>query len=175
MLEHKAFLFDYPQFTCELLPILEHSLTTNDCAQLISFIWDNIGLLSDPYEGEPLTPSWETDFIETADAHQYGDFALTKYYTPLNDIGLGYSWISVKDAIPDNKGLSPILGSVIGSPDNPFDPGKMGSYFQSNMRVQKNFEFLQTITEQKTPEELDKAVGLLMQPFRLQKGLYVTF
>src|SRR5262245_4292434 len=131
MMEHKAFIFDYEPFERELLPLLKEGLLTNHCNGVITFIRQNVESLTDPYEGEPLEEDWE-DMIETPDAHQYGDFALTKYYAPSNDIGLGYSWQAIQDVIDTDRNVSPILGAVVGNPDDPFDPGKMGAYFQSS-------------------------------------------
>src|SRR5256885_898845 len=81
MMEHKAFLFAYDSFNAELRPVLEHALRSRDYGPLVSFISDNLADLRDPYEGRPLGADWEA-MIETHDAHQYGDFSLTKYYDP---------------------------------------------------------------------------------------------
>ena len=85
----------------------------------MSFINANLGDLRDPYEGEPLGADWES-LIETGDAHQYGDVALTKYYDPLADIGLGASWERVQELVANDPTLmeSPILGSTIGPKDD---------------------------------------------------------
>jgi hypothetical protein len=174
MIEHKAFIFDYERFERELLPVLRYALATNDCSALISYIRQNIDSLTDPYQGKPLTDDWE-GMIETEDAHQYGDFALTKYYNPTDDIGLGSAWQTIQDFIPADRSSSPILGTIIGSIDDPFDPGKIGAYFQSKGQVAENLEFLQQLAQQHSLEELDKAVELFQRASQLHKGLYVTF
>src|ERR1051326_1231389 len=101
MMEHKAFLFDYDAFDGELRAILEGALLSGACGGLVSFINANLGDLRDPYEGEPLGADWET-MIETQDAHQYGDFALTKYYDPTADMGLGGAWDNIQELIASN-------------------------------------------------------------------------
>jgi hypothetical protein len=174
MMEHKAFVFDYHPFEQELLPILSEALNSNDCTQLIRFIQSSLSSLTDPYEGEPLTIGWE-DLIETADAHQYGDLALTKYYDPKHDIGLGAGWNSVQELMPLELTTSPILGHLIGPQSNLFDPGKLGSYFQSQNQVQESIHLLSKVAHHNLSPKLDEAVQVLEQALRCKKGLYVTF
>ncbi|MBD2740414.1 hypothetical protein [Coleofasciculus sp. FACHB-1120] len=132
-MEHKAFVFDYDSFIYELSNILRNALLTNNNEKLVSFIKQNINSLKDPYEGEALNTSWET-MVEPKDPHQYGDFALMKFYDPQDDIGLGamWEWENIQKIFKKECGKnSVILGTPFGSKDNYFDPGKMGSYFQS--------------------------------------------
>lgn len=173
-MEHKAFIFNYEQFRRELLPLLWDALATDECNRLIAFVRQNIKSLTDPYAGEPLGGNWE-DLVETADAHQYGDFALTKYYDPSDDVGLGASWQAIQELVHGDRNISPILGSVVGPPDNSFDPGKMGAYFQNNDQVKESLEYLQQLSQQKCSKEVGAAVELLEHTFRSQKGLYITF
>ena len=176
MMEHRAFLFDYQQFANELLPILEDALAATDCSALIAFIQQHFNVLTDPYEGSPLARDWE-EYVEMPDAHQYGDFALTRYYDPANDIGLGSSWEPVQDLIATDPDIttSPILGSVIGPSDRPFDPGKMGAYFQSEAQVEVSFEYVLRLSRQISIAKVNEAVELLKRASRSRKGLYVTF
>ncbi|QDT66000.1 hypothetical protein [Calycomorphotria hydatis] len=173
-MEHKAFLFNYEQFEHELLPKLRDALTSTDCSELISFIKFNLATLSDPYEGEQLTPDWES-LLETKDVHQYGDFALTKYYDPADDIGLGTIWQQIQELMPLSRSSSPILGITVGTADDPFDPGKMGSYFQSKSQVQDSLDHLCQLAQKHSSEELNEAIDLLQTASRQQLGLYVTF
>src|SRR5262245_24530781 len=174
MMEHKAYLFDYESFSRELKGILEAAIQTHDPAALVSFIRVNVGNLRDPYEGKPLERDWES-LIETRDAHQYGDFALTKYYDPLVEIGLGTDWNSVQELIALDRTLteSPILGSTIGPPDEPFDPGKMGSYFQTDRQVGESHEYLLKRAEQRRLESLASAIEMLQKALQAGTGLYV--
>jgi hypothetical protein len=176
MMEHKAFLFNYDSFQRELRPILEDALLTGDCGALVSFINANLGDLRDPYEGEPLGTDWES-LIETQDAHQYGDFALTKYYDPTADIGLGAAWEIVQELIANDPTLteSPILGSTVGPKDDPFDPGKMGSYFQSANQVRDHHRYLLNRAKKERSDELSRAIQMLEEAAKAETGLYVTF
>lgn len=174
MMEHKAYLFDYARWERELLPILQVALKSGDCGMLVAFIHQNAGSLTDPYEGEPLDDDWEA-MLESKDPHQCGDFALTKYYRPDSDIGLGLDWQAVHDLGPSDRGTSPILGSIVGPNDSPFDPGKMGSYFQDPQEVVENLAFLRQLCERRRFNELDRAIVLLQSAVDLPCGLYVTF
>ncbi|MEW4453011.1 hypothetical protein AB1L30_10065 [Bremerella sp. JC817] len=174
MMEHKAFIFKYDLFEAELLPILRDALQGHECNELVSFIRQNFDFLSDPYEGEPLRSSWDS-MIETRDTHQFGDFALTKYYDPADDIGLGTMWETVQKYVPDNRAMSPILGSFIGTNEAPFDPGMLGSYFQSHEQVTESRRFLNLLARERFSSELIEAFDMLDRAYQSQEGLYVTF
>jgi hypothetical protein len=176
MMDHKAFLFDYDSFDRELRPILEEALRAGDYRRLVSFINANLDHLRDPYEGEPLGSDWEA-MIETQDPHQYGDFALTKYYDPTADIGLGTGWENLQELMASDPVLteSPILGDTIGPRDDPFDPGKMGSYVQSAQQVCQNRKYLLNLAKKEQREDLDRAIQMLTKAAGAETGLYVTF
>jgi hypothetical protein len=176
-MEHKAFLFDHDKFQKDLEVILVEALDSNEVDALRNFIIDNLDNLKDPYEGEPLDLEWEA-MIEPKDAHQYGDFALTLYYDPQADIGLGYEW-DIQDSLPDDNAFesSPVLGIPLGKNSNVFDPGKMGSYFQSPNLVQTNLASLNSIYSTKPDQEefLQPAIDMLGEAEKEKKGLYITF
>lgn len=176
MIEHKAFLFDYINFDRELRPILEDALVSGDCGGLVSFIVAHLHDLRDPYESEALGDAWET-MIETQDAHQYGDFALTKYYNPAADIGLGATWQNVQELVAADPALtvSPILGSTIGPQNDPFDPGKMGAYFQTSDQVREHHKYLLDRFNGKPLDEVNEAIQMLEKAIKAKSGLYVTF
>lgn len=178
-LEHKAFIFDFDTFDRELRPLLESSLHSGDIEPLRCFIVSNKKFLVDPYEGDSLDDDWE-DMIEDKDAHQYGDFALTKYYFPKDDQGVGGKWVELQEII-SNRGklnISPFLGAPVGIDGEFFDPGKIGSYFQTTNEV---IESLKKIREVKGElkddllEELKRYEGCLNQAAFDKKGVYVTF
>jgi hypothetical protein len=172
--EHKAFVFDFTGFDGELRSILEKALEDHSVEGLASFIDENLGSLTDPYEGEPLSDTWR-EAIEAPDAHQCGDFALTKYYSPREDIGLGYGWEKVQELLLEQLGNdAPLLGSTVGPPGNLFDPGKMGSYFQSGPQVEMN---LQALTRLRVSGDVAASVERLRTTLEsaVGRGLYVTF
>jgi hypothetical protein len=175
--EHKAFVFDYFNFELQLKDILESSLINDDSSALSTYIMQNLSYLKDPYEGETLDDNWES-MLETQDVHQYGDFALTKFYNPQEDIGVGYEWADLHNFLSHKPGCENIiLGLPIGSDGNYFDPGKLGSYFQTSNEVKKNLRLLEDIIE-KDPESTLRLEGIskmLQSAGREDKGLYVTF
>lgn len=177
--EHKAFIFDFSAFTRELKPLLESSLCSGDFDKVRNFIVDNKSVLVDPYEGEPLGETWE-DMIEDRDIHQYGDFALTKYYSPTDDQGLGGEWETFQESISNFRKLdfSPFLGLPLGVDGNFFDPGKMGSYFQTEDEVGESLIKIKEVDWELGNELLDSLKGyteLLERAAREKKGIYVTF
>src|SRR5690242_7249687 len=94
-MEHKAYVFDWDAFHDELSGTLYAALATGDAEPLVAYINARIGRIRDPYEGELLTDSWE-GMVKIKDAHTYGDFAVTKFYDPGDNIGLGYQWQAIE-------------------------------------------------------------------------------
>lgn len=177
--EHKAFIFDIDGFSRELKPLLESCLCLGNIDQMRNFIVYNRQSLVDPYEGFALEEDWE-NMIETKDVHQYGDFALTKYYSPTEDRGLGLLWHMVQELLNDKHKLtsSPFLGVPLGSDEVFFDPGKMGSYFQSQNKVAESLRKILEV-EGKVPDDALEAVRvfkkMLEQAMYEKKGVYITF
>jgi hypothetical protein len=176
-MEHKAFVFDYQSFIKELAKILDEALKTGENEALVGFIEENAALLKDPYEGKPLDASWR-ELIEIEDVNQYGDFALTKFYNPQEDIGLGYDWVALQELL-EIEGLKQdiVLGEVFGSEENCFDPGKQGAYFQSSEQVSRNLQVIKNLIKRKpkVASELSQLLDMLQQASEVQKGLYITF
>ncbi len=177
-IEHKAFIFDYNAFVNELAEILENAIANNESHPLIAFIENNLSYLKHPDEGEPLNSSWKK-MIEIGDVNEYGDFAITKYYNPDNDIGMSYNWMQLDDLLLQelNLEISPLLGTIFGSSENYFNPGKQGSYFQSPEKVKENLELLNSLPNEKLHNLPDIATlkKMLLDALVLQKGLYITF
>lgn len=177
-IDHKAFIFDSSSFYQELRPIIESALISGSASEIRSFILSNVPFLVDPYEGEPLSEDWE-DMIETPDVHQYGDFALTKYYSPTLDKGVGGDWEELQELFRQQlNDTSLILGKPLGTGENYFDPGKMGSYFQTHEDVCNNLHALQLISND-IPDRLTRCFEafkeILNEAAAENKGLYVTF
>jgi hypothetical protein len=166
---HKAFAFDWMSFERELLPILLSALEANETAGLTAFIESNIGTLSDPYEGETLTEDWQS-LLENQDVQELGDFALTRYYDPSDDCGLGDDWITLNASL-SAPAQAALLGSPLGPETNRFDPGRMGSYFQTPADVRRSRASLRPLKA--APIRLYKS--LLDRCGRRGLGVYVTF
>lgn len=175
-MEHKAFLFDHERFEQELRPVLERALAKGTSEGLKRFIADHLQALKDPYEGLPLDEDWE-DLLEIDEPDQYGDFALTKYYDPGQDIGLGSEWFSVQEIIETKSpGASALLlGTPLRAGDAVFDPGKMGAYFSSPDNVLEGLRLLQDLTALGELPEASAVAGLFGKAASAGVGLYITF
>lgn len=139
-MEHKGYAFDWQSFASELHPILLNGLETGDTQGLINFIASNREQLTDPYAGAPLKENWHR-LLSNCDIHEYGDYALTKYYEVGTDRGLGYTWREISDQLPVAARKS-LLGKPLGPQGSFFDPGRMGSYFQAPAQVAASLEVL---------------------------------
>lgn len=176
-MEHKAFVFDYDAFINELSNTLETALISNNTENLVSFIEQNLDLLKDPYEGEPLDNNWQS-MLEIDDPHQCGDLAITKFYHHQNEVGLGYSWENIQNILKQEFGIPGIiLGVPFGANNNYFDPGKMGAYFQSPTLVKDNLSAIKDLLEQKPKyfSDLEGVIKMLQKAVAKNQGLYVTF
>jgi hypothetical protein len=99
-------------------------------AALTAFVETNLDQLSLPWTAEPVDAGWR-DEIDSNDPHQMGDLALTAFYDPGDDLGLGPEWLSSMKEEPDYEMLDDhaqvlVLGQPFGPSSNLFDPGKMG-------------------------------------------------
>jgi hypothetical protein len=177
-MDHKAYVFDYNAFTSELSGALLEALSTGHTDSLVKFIEGNRDSLTDPYEGEPLDESWR-DLVETADAHTYGAFSLTKFYDPADNIGLSHHWDDVKTLLDSEigNGACVVLGTPFGPPGELFDPGKMGSYFQSPAEAEEHLSQLERLAGKKTELApcLGEVIEMLLRAAAQGKGLYITF
>jgi hypothetical protein len=180
-MEHKAFLFEYEDFALELKPILEIALDLNENKDLEKYINDNLYFLKDPDEGKPLSKNWQKIF-DLKDIHDYGDFALTKFYDPNDDIGLGYvghDWVEIEETILSLDINTPILilGEPIGKEGNYFDPGKMGSYFQSLDVAIESKNVIDILIKGNSIDRkyLNPVISILDLAIASNKGLYITF
>ena len=191
-MDHKAYVFDYNAFMSELSGMLMDALSTRQTDSLVKFIEGNLDSVTYPYgtmpdqetwrdvvePGDPLDESWQA-LVETPDAHTYGDFALTKFYDPADDIGLSHDWDEVETMLDSELGHAyyMVLGTPFGPRHELFDPGKMGSYFQSPAEVKEHLSQLESLIGKK--KELAPYLGVVIEMFRLAaaqgKGLYVTF
>jgi hypothetical protein len=175
-MEHKAFLFDHERFEHELRPVLERALAQGSSEDLKRFIADHLQALKDPYEGMPLDEDWE-DLLEIDEPDQYGDFALTKYYDPAQDFGLGSEWFSEQELIESKSpGASALLlGKPLSGGDALFDPGKMGAYFSSPDDVRDGLRLLKNLAASGDLPEATAVRVLFEKAANAGVGLYITF
>jgi hypothetical protein len=166
---HKAYALDHASFLADLGPVLYDALVTGRDAELAKFIDANLPKLSLPWEARPLPTDWRS-VLEHGHVHELGDLALTKYYDADDDCGLQEHWLAVEGGLPQ-AARACLLGDPFGPPGNQFDPGHMGSYFQSPGLSAHSRDLLASRVE----PELEPFVGLLEEIVRSGKGLYVTF
>ncbi len=174
---HHAYLFDHRRFEAELLPLLTRALTDGGTGELQAWVQLNRAELTDPYEGDTLPESWE-EKVELPDPHQYGDFALTRYYRVGDDRGLGDQWRFVAEVLQHVVGNEAMmLGTPVGPRANVFNPGKMGSYFQPPAEVSRHLLLLKSAIRKfpSADEPLIQLQGLLQAAVSAKQGLYVTF
>src|SRR5262245_51807623 len=127
---HKAYAFDWLGFQQDELPgVLSSALETSDTSGLLAYVERNRESLTDPYEGEPLEEGWQ-DKLGNRDVHEFGDYALTRFYDPNADCGLAYCWNRLDEALFWEVDREALLGSPFGPRHNRFNPGRYGSYFQ---------------------------------------------
>lgn len=99
--------------------------------------------LTDPYEGERLDADWEQG-LENQGVQEYADYALTLFYDPSADIGLDDAWLEIEGRI-DRDARAALLGDAVASSGCAFDPGRMGSYFQTPAQVLRSVARLQVL------------------------------
>src|SRR5579859_5459649 len=113
-MEHRAFLLDYDAFIAELAPLLQEALHANDCDALAEFIDANLAHLRHPVEYYALDEDWRSE-LSNADVHVIGDLALTKYYDPRQDFGLGEAWDDLWDFLEEYAFQEVMLGKAFGT------------------------------------------------------------
>ncbi len=168
-MDHKAFAFDWNSFERGLLPILIGSLTSGDGEPIKAFIQEHLEQLSDPYEGNPLPDDWRS-LLVNGDVQELADFALTLYYQPSDDQGVGPAWIRLAQQLPTEIQTT-LLGKPIGMTARLFDPGRMGSYFQTPEQVQDSTQSLSEYGR----SDLYHYRRLLEECKSRRLGIYVTF
>ena len=166
---HKAYALDHLAFTTDLAPTLYEALASGHDAALAEFISRNLARLTFPWEAKPLPADWRS-VLENGDVHEVGDLALTLYYDADADCGIQEHWLALEERLPSAARAS-LLGEPFGPPDAVFDPGRMGSYFQSPSLAAQSRDALHSRSE----PELQPFRALLDQVARLSKGIYVTF
>ena len=124
-LEHKAFEFDWEQFSGELRSAFVWALENDDATELREFVNQYTSICKSPYDGIALPTNW-AQLLENDDTQEIADFALTKYYDPSEGKGLGQRWLQLERSMSNA-----CRQALLGRPIDTFDPGRLGSYFQS--------------------------------------------
>lgn len=180
-MNYKAYMFDYDKFQDELGNQLYGALEKNDSTTLVKYIDENVKVLKIPSDGRLIDSSWRL-LLPNWTVQLYGDLAITKFYNPGLGILIGPLWLPIDEFLHTKLGedTTILFGKPFGPDNNPFDPGVMGSYFQSPQEVQTNFTLLHDLVSD-NPELLqqydsfDEIIDLFGNSARNQKGLYVTF
>lgn len=177
-MSHKAFAFDWAAFKGDSLRhILLAALATGETGEIAGYIEAHRKHLRDPYEGDRLDADW-ADMIENGDVHEYGDFALTRFYTPANDGGIAEEWLAI-DARLKIADRAALLGKPLGDSGAYFDPGRQGSYFQLPSQVVRSLAKISRFSSQDWSAGERKAIGRFGKLLRgcadAEMGLYVTF
>lgn len=168
--DHKAFAFDWDSFQTEMAGVLSRALVTGDASSLERFVDSNLSSCSSPCGGGRLDRNWRRS-LGMAGLQEVADFALTKYYDPTQDQGLHEAWSDI-DSVLSMEGKVALLGTPFGErADKIFDPGLMGSYFQTPERVRASLATLRGVGA----SELHAYTRFLATVVSAAKGLYVTF
>jgi hypothetical protein len=162
-------ILHWSSFASDVLPLLVDALTTNVPGKLVACIDRYLAELTDPYEGDSLPADWQ-DALQNRDVHEYGDYALTRFYDPADCWGIGYEWTLLDDELPP-PASNAVLGSVVGPAENRFDPGRYGSFFWTSDQVGWSLAVLQSLDR----PELVRFLALLERCVAEERGLYVTF
>jgi hypothetical protein len=168
-MSHKAFAFDWNAFDLDLGIILLAALDTDDGAELAEFIEQERSRLTDPYNGDPLPADWRGR-LEAGDVQELADFALTRYYRVRDDRGVGSAWLGLGESLSAEQARA-LLGAPFGAGDRLFDPGRLGSYFQSPAMARESLEAVAGLAA----EEVQPFRELLAECVARRLGAYVTF
>lgn len=169
-MSHKAFAFDWRRFESdELYTLITRALESNQVACLVAYIEKHLPELKDPYEGVPLDQTWQ-ELLDNRDVHEYSDFALTRFYDPAADLGVAEEWIEIDRSLTEaERGV--FLGFPIHAAKTAFDPGRMGSYFQTPEQVSESLK----IVNQLAITSIASFKRLLESCSQHRLGIYVTF
>ena len=170
MLEHKAYLIDDIGFEKGLRPIFRMADSREKRQQLESFCDTNASLIKSPYDGIDVGDGWRS-VQETETILELADIALTAFYDPADDIGLGYEYSEISERLKPvvaKLGFSPALGNPIEFGSDLFDPGFSGSYIMPCSDVVESVDALMS-------SNFDALFQMLRKAKNQNRGLYVTF
>jgi hypothetical protein len=106
------------------------------------------------------------------------DFALTRFYDPEKNSGLGNEWRAIDEHLSEADQAA-LLGTPFGSSGAYFDPGRQGSFFQTPQEVVRSLARVQRIDlsnmDEDQRESWPQYKKLLEDCAKAGIGLYVTF
>ena len=105
----------------ELHNILLDALSSGDERGLVRYIEANRDYIKDPYEGGPLFGDWK-DRLGNYDVHEFADFALTRFYDPMEDYGIDHYWLDLDFEHLPEADQTALLGRPFGSCGITSDP-----------------------------------------------------
>jgi hypothetical protein len=174
--DHTAFAFDEGAFRRELAPLLDRALESGETSALDAFIDDHRAALADPSTGEPLSEDWRTALSGTG-VQRLAAVALTSYYDPGRDIGLGAGWQTVRAALTSLAAPARafVTGGVFGPTDRPLRPDGRTAYLQSAEYVRQSVAVLE---EARThfrahADQIDPTLNMLRTAAAVERGLLV--
>jgi len=195
-MDHKAFIFDVESFNLELRPLLLSAGIENEIGTIKHFINCNLIKIVSPYTGDSLGEDWENQ-LESGDIQEIADFALTRYYSPAADMGLGYSWDALLETIKLLPvGFDPeycIVGKQVQQGTFVFDPSRMGlgmiemkdvSYIHQELQrvrpLLKNVELpaeelLYELSTGEIAEAFEDLIVLYKKAIDANRGILMTF
>ena len=178
-MSHKAYAFDWSAFVRdELHSVLLDALSSGDERGLIRYIEANRHYIKDRYRGGPLSDDWK-DSLGNCDVHEFGDFALTRFYDPTEDYGIDHYWLDLDFEHLPEVCQAALLGTPFGPRGAYFDPGRQGSYFQTPHEVVRSLASIRRIDlsnmDRDQRESWEQFKKLLEECAKAGSGLYVTF
>ncbi len=193
-MEHKAFVFDTKTFHTKIEPVMKDSIADHEVAR--QYICEHYSQLQSPYTGETLDENWEEEF-DAPTLQEYFDIMLTACYDVEDEIGLGYLWDAVNEAIvaldvfEDPQVV--VLGKEIKIEDVQVDPGAMGlglieqeEVLAIRNKLLENKEEIETVEvetedllydveQDEWIEAYEDLCGIYEEAARQEKGLLFTF
>jgi hypothetical protein len=159
-ISHKAWLFDHAAFEAELALVLRMALQTDEPEALAAFLDRHHAALTDLETEEALPADWATG-REEADVQALADLALTKFYTPSDERGLGEGFDALHAYLGAVPGMRPlraalICGKLFGPKGRRLDPGCMGTGLLSPAEVTSLLACLETTDWPPVPEPESK-------------------
>jgi hypothetical protein len=177
-MNHKAYVFEDEAFDKELSVPLANALRKNDPKILLPFIDSHREQLKWK-RTDPMPKDLHAWCMEEG-VQQAGDLALTAFYDPEAEIGLGPAWHQMHELL-DSIDVDAV-GTLCGEPFVArvvFNPGGLGAYFQTADEVWGNRDGLKSILRRNRKWVPIFAPASAMLETALQtgngKGLFVWF